>query len=183
MPIPALGAYTRGLEANWEISKVWLPLTINDLGRVDCIANVIHSGLPERTEVFSEKIRLFPRGCFKYIYTDRIVGYGISHPWKLFSIPELDAFLGNCPDNPDCLYIHDVAILQEARGHHAAADYVSIIKHIAQELLVPTLACVSVYGTDVLWKRFGFIVTESDAISQKLTTYGTSAKYMIAYLS
>jgi hypothetical protein len=153
---------------------------MDDLPIVDDIANTIHIGLPERTEVFAEKIRLFPRGCLKFVYNNRIAGYGISHPWKRFCIPALDSFLVRFPDNPDCLYVHDVAILPEARGHLAAAHYVSLMKGVARELLLPTLACVSVYGTDVLWKRFGFEEICSEAITAKLATYGETAKYMVA---
>jgi hypothetical protein len=165
------------------ISKGWLPLTVADLPIVDYIADTIHTDLPERTEVFAEKIKLFPQGCFKFVCDNQIAGYGISHPWKLFSIPALDSFLVRCPDDPDCLYIHDVAILQKARGHNAAADYVSIIKAVAHRLLIPTLACVSVYGTDVLWSRCGFEEIHSQELLEKLCSYGGSAKYMIARLA
>lgn len=165
------------------VSQIWLPLAMDDLPIVDGIANTIHTGLPERTEVFAEKISLFPQGCFKFVYDNHISGYGISHPWKLFCIPPLDSFLVRYPDDADCLYVHDVAILPAARGHLAAAHYVSIIKGVARELLLPTLACVSVYGTDVLWKRFGFEEVRSEAITAKLASYGGSAKYMVAQVA
>ncbi len=57
----------------------------------------IHVDFPERMDVFAEKIRLFPEGCWKRVRKDQIVGYGIAHPWQLFSIPPLDQFLNNLP--------------------------------------------------------------------------------------
>jgi hypothetical protein len=165
------------------IAKVWLPLTIADLPIVDHIADTVHTDLPERTEVFAEKLKLFPQGCFKFVYDNQIAGYGISHPWRLFSIPALDSFLVRCPDDPDCLYIHDVAILKKARGHNASGDYMSIMKLVAKRLSIPNIACVSVYGTDVLWSRFGFEEIRSEDLSEKLVSYGESAKYMVAIIS
>jgi N-acetylglutamate synthase-like GNAT family acetyltransferase len=109
-----------------------------------------------------------------------VVGYGISHPWKLFSIPPLDEFLGAIPEDADCIYIHDVAVLPDARGHQAAAHYLKLIRNIAAGLSIAKLACVSVYGTDVLWSRYGFKAAICESMTSKLRTYGDSAKYMIA---
>jgi len=78
------------------------------------------------------------------------------------------------------MYIHDVAVLPEARGNHAAERYVAIMRKLSQELSLARLACVSVYGTDVLWSRFGFETVASVEISQQLKKYGPTAKYMIA---
>ncbi len=134
----------------------WQPLLESDLDSVNEIADRIHTSLPERSEVFAEKVRLFPSGCRKLISEDKMSGYGISHPWMLYSIPPLDEFLKTLPPKPECLYIHDVVVLPEARGSGAAAHYVEYIKHLAAELGIPSLALVSVYGTDALWSRFGF---------------------------
>lgn len=158
----------------------WVPLHPDDLSEVDRIADLIHPGLPERPEVFAEKRSLFPRGCFKYVSGNKIYGYGISHPWRLHSIPKLDDFLISIPTDANCLYIHDVAVLTEGRGHRAAERYVELMRAEAKALSLSNLTCVSVYGTNVLWGRFGFEVTRSDEIDLKLEGYGPTAKYMIA---
>jgi N-acetylglutamate synthase-like GNAT family acetyltransferase len=113
---------------------------------------------------------------------DHIVGYGISHPWTLYSIPPLDTFLATLPANPECLYIHDVVVLPEARGRGAAARYVDYIKWLAGESAIRSLALVSVYGTDALWSRFGFRVIVSSNLKNSLTSYGASARYMMCDL-
>ena|SRR3989338_1773066 len=162
---------------------LWTPLLESDIGVVDKIAREIHPTLPERREVFAEKVRLFPQGCFKLLFEGRMMGYAFSHPWLLYSIPQLNDFLHTLPQKPDCIYIHDVAVLPAARGHNAAGLFVAQISKVAQAMQIQHLACVSVYGTDALWARFGFHTVSSHGIDPKLVSYGESAKYMIADVS
>lgn len=157
----------------------WQALLLSDLESVNRIADLIHTSLPERPEVFEEKVKLFPNGCRKLVSGHNIVGYGISHPWMLYSIPPLDEFLKSLPTKPQCLYIHDIVVLPEARGTHAASRYVDYIKQLAAAMTISSLALVSVYGTDVLWRRFGFRVVQNPELDRKLVSYGTSAKYMV----
>lgn len=154
-------------------------MVISDLQVVNAIGDAIHIELPERPEVFEEKFRLFPAGCRKLVSHNQIVGYGISHPWLLNSIPPLDAFLERLPEKPECLFIHDVAILPTARGHNAAALYVAEMCTVAKATNLQSLALVSVYGTTPLWARFGFHVVDDPALTSKLMSYGKTAKYMV----
>ena len=94
-------------------------------------------------------------------------------------IPPLDGFLGQLPDAADCLYVHDVAVLPEQRGGVARA-YVAEIEDLARSSGIMTLALVSVYGTHVLWERFGFqLVAPDAALRNKLASYGANATYML----
>ena len=156
----------------------WQPLLLSDMDVVNEIADGIHTGLPERSEVFVEKVSLFPKGCRKLVLDNKVVGYGISHPWMLGSIPPLDDFLKILPLAPGCLYIHDVVVLPVARGCGAAAHYVDYIHGLAVEMGIRALALVSVYGTDLLWGRFGFQTVRDDGLTRKLASYGSTAKYM-----
>jgi hypothetical protein len=83
----------------------WRQAAEADLPMIDAIGNGIHLSLLERPEVFAEKIRLFPAGCHVLIHSGEIAGYGISHPWQLYSIPPLDTFLEALPLKPDCIFI------------------------------------------------------------------------------
>lgn len=158
----------------------WVPLLEGDIDEVDRIARIIHETLPERKEVFAEKRDLFPQGCYQCVFDGQMIGYAIAHPWNVFSIPPLDEFLYTLPHNPDCIYIHDVVVLPEARGHHAAERFIAQISQVAREMRIKKLACVSVYGTDVLWSRFGFRAVTSLDMETKIASYGESAKYMVA---
>ena len=163
----------------------WRQARSADLPDITEIAARIHPGLAERDEVLAEKMRLFPDGCMTLVADDAIVGYGLSHPWKLRQIPGLDDFLGALPADADCLYLHDVAVLPEYRGRQTAGSYIATIATIAKSASLGSaslgfLALVSVYGTNSFWARFGFrAVTPDAALRAKLASYGETAKYMI----
>jgi len=141
------------------------------------IAGRLHPGLPERAEVFAEKLRLFPDGCRKLVSDGKLTGYGLAHPWLLSSAPKLDAFLEALPASPDCLYLHDAAVLPEGRGRGAARAYVQYLEALARSLGLGRLALVSVYGTVPLWEKLGFTVVSAGA--PPTPSYGPSAAYMI----
>jgi len=158
----------------------WQEMKDADLESVDSIGNAIHTQLPERPEVFQEKFRLFPTGCRILRSGTKTVGYGIAHPWLLKSIPPLDTFLVALPPSPECLFIHDVVVLPEARGHGASAAYVADMRMVAVQVNLASLALVSVYGTTPLWSRLGFRVVEDASLVSKLMSYGKTAKYMVS---
>jgi hypothetical protein len=161
-------------------SAEWQPLRAADMARVDAIAGQIHAGLPERPAVLAEKRDLSPATCLKLVLDESIVGYGLAHPWILFDIPPLDAFLSGSPSPPTCLYVHDVAIFPQARGQRAAARYIAILAAQARVSGIAHLACVSVYGTVGLWAGLGFTVQDDPGLRAKLSSYGDSARYMTA---
>src|ERR1700722_3265468 len=98
----------------------WRQAVESDLAVINQIADNIHTGLPERPEVFAEKRRLYPSGGLVLEKMGITVGYGISHPWLIGNIPSLDTVLHKLPAAPDCIYVHVVAILTGGRGHDAA---------------------------------------------------------------
>lgn len=156
----------------------WVPLQPEDIPAVRAIADHVHPSLPERAEVLAEKQRLFPAGANKLLQEGRMVGYSFCHPWSDRTIPPLDALLGSLPEKTDCLYLHDLAVLPEARGHGTAASFMNLARGIAQRHQLPVQACVSVYGTDQLWARFGFRTEIRPELETKLAGYGPTAKYM-----
>lgn len=152
----------------------WAPLTPADLPALCAAAALLHPGLPERPEVFAEKLRLSPEGCRKFVLDGALAGYALSHPWG-DGVPPLDEFLGGLPAAPACLYIHDVALLPAARGRGAAASFTDYAAALARRLGLPRLALVSVYGTAPLWARCGFGPAPCAA---DLSSYGPGAVYM-----
>lgn len=161
---------------------IWEPLEPIDLPSVSTIADLVHLQLPERPDVFKEKLELFPQGCKKLIFEGKIAGYGLSHPWVLNSIPPLDTFLSKLPDHPDCFYIHDVAIVPDARGKNAADSFVKYLITLAARSGIGSISLVSVYMTTGFWKRFGFRVIKDIKLKDKLKPYGDTAKYMVLQL-
>ena len=161
----------------------WRPARASDLPAISAIAARIHPDLPERAEILAEKMRLYPDGCRVLVADHEIAGYGLSHPWKLNRIPPLDGFLERIPDDADCLYVHDVAVLPDCRGG-AARAYVATIEELARSAGIATLALVSVYATRPLWERLSFRpVTANAELRAKLESYGESATYMLRDLA
>lgn len=163
-----------------EITAEWHPLDAGDLDELCRIAAFAHPNLPERVEVFAEKLRLFPEGCRKFLLGGRMTGYGLSHPWALNAAPRLDAFLGPLPGDPGCLYLHDVALLPAARGRGAAHAFARHAEGLARDRGLRRLALVSVYGTARLWARMGFKAARPAGLD--LAGYGPEAEYMVKEL-
>jgi GNAT superfamily N-acetyltransferase len=168
--------------SNIETAGSWRPAAVCDLDDIQRIADQIHPDLQERPEIFAERLKLFPEGCFVLVQNERVVGYGLSHPWFLNSIPPLNQLLGSIPRSPGCLLIHDVAALPQARGYGAARTLIELTAKLARERGIPCLALVSVYKTRPLWTRLGFEVVADSALTDKLKSYGTIARYMIRRL-
>jgi ribosomal protein S18 acetylase RimI-like enzyme len=161
----------------------WRRAHAGDLAAISAIATRIHPDLPERPEVLSEKLRLYPDGCCVLAAGNEIAGYGLAHPWMQQQIPPLDGFLARLPDAAECLYVHDVAVLPDFRGGVARA-YVTELEELARSSGITTLALVSVYGTRRLWERLGFQGVAPDvALRDKLSCYGASATYMLRGLT
>ncbi|QIP09026.1 GNAT family N-acetyltransferase [Bradyrhizobium symbiodeficiens] len=161
----------------------WRPAHASDLPAISAIAARIHPDLPESPEVLAEKMRLCPDGCRLLVVGDEIAGYGLSHPWKQHRIPPLDGLLERLPEDADCLYIHDVAVLAESRGGVLRA-YIADIEQLARASGLATLALVSVYATQPLWQRLGFRPVTADAdLRAKLASYGEGATYMLRDLA
>lgn len=156
----------------------WRPAEAADLTAIDRISDVVHPTMVERPAVLAEKFYLFPRGCRVLVRDGVIVGYGIAHPWHRRAVPPLDRFLGQLPPDPDCLFIHDVAILPSARGFASAGAFVAHVAALAERMGIDTLALVSVYGTDPHWARYGFVVRDTPELADKLSGYADHALYM-----
>ncbi|KAL2802507.1 acyl-CoA N-acyltransferase [Aspergillus granulosus] len=155
----------------------WRPLTSSDIASLMSIANKIHATLPERPEVFAERITLYPAGCLALEQNNQLVGYAISHPIRRGQPPELDTLLSEIPADADAYYIHDVAVLPELRGKGHAGDCVRLLLDMAVRF--PVVCLVSVYGTGAFWGRFGFSIVEvGEGLKEKLEGYGEDAIYL-----
>jgi hypothetical protein len=100
----------------------WRPASAREWSAIGALANDIHASLPERQEVFDEKFHLFAEGCLVLLQGDRMVGYGVFHPWGSDDAPTFDTLMGELPREPQCIFIHDVALLAVACGSARRAN-------------------------------------------------------------
>ena len=156
----------------------WRPLRAADMASVQAISDLIHPALPERLDVLDEKRRLSPGTCLGY-GEGEIQGYGIAHPWLFGRIPALDGYLDGLPLKPDCMFVHDVALLPHARGRGAAAGYIRRVGGFAHAAGLHGLASVAVYGAERMWSQLGFEAVGAESIRSELHHYG-DAVYIVA---
>ena len=148
---------------------------------IDRIAHSIHT-MHERADVLAEKIALFPGGCRMLVGDGAVCGYALAFPWRVADVPPLDSYLEAIPDDADCIFIYDVAILPAARRHGATGRFVAHAEDLAEDRGLSRLALVSVYGTYPFWARRGFELTPLPDPAAKLASYGDTARYMVSVI-
>jgi GNAT superfamily N-acetyltransferase len=160
-------------------TPAWRPMRAGDLPDVDRIAAIVHPGYSEREVVPAERLRLFPAGCLIAPRGETVIGYAIAHPGIVGQPPALDSLLGALPDGADCLYIHDVALLSDARGQRLGAAVVGILAAIANHNGFACLALTAVNKSADFWSGQGFAAAPG---GKSLASYGDDAIYMVCAL-
>ncbi len=150
----------------------------NDIPDVVDIAAVVHPGFFERPAVFCERQRLFPQGARLLEQAGRATGYVISHPWHDGAPPALDSLLGTIPATVATYYIHDLALLPEARGRRAAGAAIGLLNDLARDHGFASMALVAVNGSRRFWEKHGFRVVDRPDLSSKLASYEAAAVMM-----
>lgn len=156
---------------------IWRPLASDDIAAVSKIAAAVHPGFFEEDAVFADRVALAPQGCWLLEADEGPLGYVLSHPWRLGDIPALNTTLGSLPVPADTFYIHDLALLRDARGTGAAGRIVETL--IATAVPCPTMSLVAVNGSLPFWSRFGFAPVDAPELAGKLESYDGAARYMV----
>ncbi|CAA7611531.1 GNAT family N-acetyltransferase [Magnetospirillum sp. UT-4] len=149
-------------------------MSSGDLGAVLEIAERVHPDHPESGRAFASRLVRFPAGCFTAAAGTERVGYCFSHPWRLGQVPLLDSIL-ELPDAPDCLYLHDLALLPDARGQGLAESMVEMLVAVARAHGFDRMALTAVSGSWRFWERHDFHRHQCGL----LPGYGEVACYMV----
>lgn len=158
-------------------------MTAADLAVVRAIAAEIHPAYPEDEAVFAERLALFAAGSLVLEGpSSRIAGYVLSHPWHFGAPPKLDTLLGALPERASTYYLHDLALLPEARGSGAARALVGRLVQMARKLSLPSLSLVAVNGSAGFWQRQQFEAYQHPALEEKLLSYDNGARLMVRWL-
>lgn len=156
----------------------WRDMTISDLDAVYRIAAIVHPDYPEDDAVLAEKLALYPGGCLVLEGTDGVTGYVLSHPYPFGQSPALNALLVTLPDAGGCYYLHDIALLPEARGKGAATRSVTMIMDHARDNGFDRIALTAVNYATSYWTRLGFAPANKTGLDNDPDSYGTDALYM-----
>ncbi len=157
----------------------WRALTALDLPAVGAIAAVVHPAFPEDTAVFAERQRLYPDGA-RFLELGGVPsGYIISHPWRFKALPALNSRLDVIPPDASTYYLHDLALLNKARGTGAAAMIVGDIIDHARAMGFPNISLVAVNGSQSFWHKHGFRGLQVPELAETLASYEAAARFMV----
>ena len=156
------------------------PMRESDLSPVleiqgDCYTEVA----PESRESLLAKLRAAPTTCFVATVDDTLGGYLSALPWEFLNPPTLNSEACCLPVNPDCLYLHDLAISPQHRKVGAGRALVEMFLGQREALRLSRASLIAVQGSASYWERYGFqIVPMTEALRQKLSSYGEGVVYM-----
>ena len=165
-----------------QLGMNWRTMSALDIDAVEAIAEVVHKDFYEAPDVLAEKRSLYPNGAQFLEIEERPVGYVLSHPFKLNTIPALDTLLGALPADADTYYIHDLALLPVARRMGAAHFIVGVLAKHALARGFRTMSLVAVNGSEGFWARQGFVAQDIPELTGKLLGYAADARYMVRAL-
>jgi GNAT superfamily N-acetyltransferase len=160
----------------------WRLMTPNDLNEVQALADAIHPDHPEDGRVFMERQRLYPQGCHVLAVEGSLIGYALTHPWRMGEPPPLNSLLGEIPRDPSTYYVHDVALLPEARAKGYASQVVEQVADHARRRDFGNLSLVAVNRSQMFWERLGFRAAAPSGLEGKLKSYGSDAVLMVRNL-
>lgn len=173
-------------------------MTAADLPAIIAIADELHPDYPEDETVFANRLALYSAGCLVLADGEASVGYVVSHPWHFNKPPALNVLLKNIPSAASTYYIHDLAVLPEARKTGAAGRIIDDLARHAAGLKLPNMSLVAVNNSVHFWERQnfrnvdvtiegcgsgGFQRRAASELDQKLRSYGDHACYMIRPLT
>lgn len=117
---------------------------------------------------FESKILGYPQGCFMAMDDGTLLGYAISFPYILDKVHPIN-FAYSLPQNPDCLYIHDLCVSTFNRGGGVGS---ALATRVLSMPIWPKVL-VSVLGSGPFWKKLGFETL------RELNYHGGLGHYMI----
>lgn len=158
------------------------PLQMADLDAVMAIQAACYTAFaPESREAMAARPRLAPASCWVAGAGPRgqAMAYLQALPWRLGEAPALDAVLDRLPPEPDCLYLHDLAVAPEARALGLGAALVERFMVALRQGPWRHAALIAVQDAAPYWLRHGFTPQPPDAaLAAKLHAYGPGAQYM-----
>ncbi|MCJ2080929.1 GNAT family N-acetyltransferase [Methylobacterium sp. J-090] len=156
----------------------WRAMVPGDLPAVVALADALFSDHYEAPERFAERLRASPSLCRVLAReTGAIRGYWIAYPWPLGRVPPLNRPLPEPLADAGALYLHDLGLHPDARGHGHARQAVA---DLAAGANAAAIALVAVNGSSAFWAAQGFCEAPYDSVvAEKLEGYGPDARYMI----
>lgn len=164
------------------ITHEWRPMKASQLEAIQALAQAAHPTLPERTEIFAEKLKLCPKGCRSLVSLSQpelVDGYLFSHPWHPNEIPALDTLLEEVPIFTNTWYLHDLVVRPDLRKDGWGGMAVRHALHQTHALGYTRMALVAVGLSIPFWEKQGFDWVNRPELEPLLDAYGDGARYML----
>jgi len=136
--------------------------------------------VPESKVSIQAKLEASPQTCFVADDPARgVAGYMLSIPWQRQQPPELDAPACKLPAQPDCLYLHDLAVSPAYRGSGVGKHLFNAFQKALATTHLPYACLVAIQNSASYWQKYGFApVQMSPGLHASVATYGGQAQYM-----
>lgn len=132
----------------------------------------------EDVNILKSKWLSSPQTCA--VYTDhegKVLAYLLAHPWESEIPPQLHEKV--ILTYSSTLYLHDLALVHEARGKNIGKKLVENLIDNAKTQGFVKILLVAVQNSTGFWTKFGFVNMPSKAIC---SSYGESAQLMVLEL-
>jgi len=128
----------------------------SDLAKVVTIqAEAYENHFLESADVIAQRFKLSPQTAWVAELDNEVSAYLVAYCYKLGKVNPFNATFVQVED-PDCLYLHDLALLQMARGTGIATRLIQMAVDFAQYHSLSFVALVSVQSSKEFWQKQGF---------------------------
>ena len=135
--------------------------------------------VPESAESMGAKLAASPATCFVAQRAGEVVAYLLALPWRFDHPPHLDAPDCVLPEEPDTLYLHDLAVDPAARGSGASQALVKAFLTALTESGIGRASLIAIQGSAPWWEGHGFrAALTTPTLDARLAGYGSDVRYM-----
>lgn len=138
--------------------------------------------VPESAASMGAKIQASPDTCLvASAGTDAdLCAYFLAVPWRFDSPPSLDQAHCTLPAEPDCLYLHDLAVAPARRSTGAGHALVQKMLAVFRDSPFDKACLIAIQGARTYWQKHGFepVLPLAPALHHQISGYGADARYM-----
>lgn len=135
--------------------------------------------VPESAQSMGAKLAASPATCFVAQRAGDVIAYLLALPWRFDHPPHLDAPDCVLPEEPDTLYLHDLAVDPAARGSGASQALVKAFLTVLAESGIGRASLIAIQGSAPWWEGHGFrAALTTPTLDARLAGYGSDVRYM-----